>query len=98
MMGYRKKDIRKMLVDIYRPIVWAAFAVTLAPGILLARSIQHSLSISTDDYMPFGTDILVIAISFALLNLIYWAVQAIFAAGIRRTLKREEISELVYAE
>lgn len=98
MMGHRIKSIRKMLVDIYRPILWVAFVVTLAPGILLARAIQHSLSISTNDYMPFGTDILVIAISFVLLNVIYWLVQALFGVGIKRTIAKEEISELVYAE
>lgn len=40
-----------MLVNVYLPIVWAAFLITLAPGILLARSIQRSLSITTGDYM-----------------------------------------------
>jgi len=96
MMGYRIKNIRNMLIDIYRPIVWAAFLLTIVPSILLASSIQKSLSISTNDYMPFGTNIIVVLIIFVLLNMIYWLVQIMFEFGIRRTIAREEISEMIY--
>ena len=51
-MGYRIKNIRSLLIDVYRPIVWTAFLFTIVPSILLARSIQKSLSVSTNDYMP----------------------------------------------
>lgn len=98
MMGYRTKYIRKMLIDVYMPIVWTAFFLTLAPSILLARSIQKSLSVSTNDYMPFGTNILVIILVFAGLNLIYWSVQTLFGLGIKRIIIKEEISEFIYAE
>ena len=98
MMGYRIKNIRNLLVDVYKPIVWMAFLLTIAPSILLAGSIQKSLSISTNDYMPFGTNIIVVLIIFALLNIIYWLVQIMFGLGIRRTIAREEISEMIYTE
>lgn len=98
MMGYRTKHIRKLLIDVYMPIIWTAFLITLAPSILLARSIQKSLSISTDDYMPFGTNIIVVLIVFVILNIIYWLVQAMFGLGIRRTIVKEEISAFIYAE
>jgi len=39
--------------------------LSIAPGILRASSIQKSLSILTNDYMPFGTNIIVV------LNIIY---------------------------
>lgn len=94
MMGYRIKNIRKLLIDVYRPIVWMAFLLTLAPSILLANSIQRSLSVSTNEYMPFGTNIIVILFVFILLDIIYWLVQIMFGLGIRRTIAREEISEL----
>jgi putative ABC transport system permease protein len=98
MMGYRKKHICKTLIDVYMPIVWTAFFLMLAPSILLARSIQKSLSISTNDYMPFGTSIFVIILVFAGLSAIYWLVQALFGLGVKRIIAKEEISEFIYAE
>ncbi|MNZ55202.1 hypothetical protein D3C78_731240 [compost metagenome] len=98
MMGYRTKQIRKTMIDVYMPIVWMVFALTLAPSIFMARSIQKSLSISTNDYMPFGTSIVVILFVFAVLNLIYWFVQALFGLGMKRIIAKEEITEIIYAE
>lgn len=59
MIGHPIKDIRKMLIDVYLPVLWTVFLVTLVPSILLAKSIQKSLSISTNDYMPFGINVFV---------------------------------------
>jgi len=98
MMGYRTKNIRKLLVNVYMPILWASFLITLEPSILLAKTIQKSLSISTNDYMPFGTDAVVILIIFVLLNVIYWLMQCLFTLGIKRVIAKEEISDFVYAE
>lgn len=98
MMGYRTKNIRKLLVNVYMPILWASFLITLEPSILLAKTIQKSLSISTNDYMPFGTDAVVILIIFVLLNVIYWLVQCLFTLRIKRVIAKEEISDFVYAE
>lgn len=98
LMGYRTKDIRKLLIDVYLPIIWTAFLITLVPSILLARSIQKSLSISTNDYMPFGTNITVVLIIFVILNIIYGLVQAMFGLGIKHTIAKEEISEIIYTE
>lgn len=89
LMGYRPKAIRKMLIDVYRPIVCIFFLITIIPNIFVARSIQRSLSITTNDYMPFGTSIVVILLVFALLNIIYWLVQTVFSVGIKRTIKKE---------
>lgn len=93
MMGYQIKNIRKLLIDIYRPIVWTAFLLTIVPGILLASSIQKSLSISTNDYMPFGTNVFVILTIFVLLTIICWLVQSMFEFGIRHIIAKEEISD-----
>ena len=89
LMGYRPKEIRKMLIDVYRPIVCIFFLITIIPSIFVARSIQRSLSITTNDYMPFGTSIVVILLVFVLLNIIYWLVQTVFSVGIKRTIKKE---------
>ncbi len=98
MMGYRTKQIRKLLVDVYLWIVWAAFALTLAPSILLAQSIQKSLSVSLNEYMPFGTDTVVILAIFAALTAIYLLVQSVFGLGVKRVIAKEEMSAFVYAE
>jgi putative ABC transport system permease protein len=97
LMGYKAKSIRKMLIDIYKPILWVSFFLTLWPSIILVQSIQKSLSIQTGDYMPFQTNALIIAIIFILLNVIYLLVQATFNSGIRRVIKRAEISEYTNA-
>lgn len=86
MLGHQIKSIRKLLVDIYLPVLWVIFIITLVPSILLARTIQNSLSISTNDYMPFGVNFLVIVIAFALLNLIYYGVQATFCIRIKKMI------------
>ncbi len=93
MMGYRIKAIRKLLIDVYLPIVLFFFVISIFPSILTAKAIQKSLSISTGDYMPFGTNIIVIFLVFAFLNIIYWIVKSISILGVRRVIAKEEISE-----
>jgi len=98
LMGYKTKSIRKLLIDVYIPIVWTAFLLTIVPSIYLAKSIQESLSILINDYMPFGTNVIVIFTVLVLLNVIYWLVQSLFVFGIKQTIVKEEISEFIYAE
>lgn len=98
MMGYRIKTIRKMLVDVYLPILWAAFFITLVPSILLAKSIQQSLSISTNDYMPFSINVIFIILSFSAISLIYCCVQFVFSLGIKKLITQKELTEIVYSE
>lgn len=98
MIGHRIKDIRKMLVNVYLPVLWAAFLVTLVPGVLLVKSIQKSLSISTNDYMPFGINVFVVLTAFFLISLIYWVVQMTFHLGVKRVISKRKTMEIVYAE
>lgn len=98
LMGYRAKAIRKMLIDIYKPILWISFLLTLWPSIRIAQSVQRSLSVQTGDYMPFGTNALVILIAFALLHVIYFLVQTMFNMGIKRVILKEEVTEYTNAE
>lgn len=92
-MGYRIKAIRKLLIDVYLPIVLFFFVMSIFPSILTAKAIQKSLSISTGDYMPFGTNIIVVFLVFAFLNIIYWIVKSISILGVKRVIAKEEISE-----
>lgn len=98
LFGYRTKAIRKLLMDVYLPVLWSAFVLTLFPGIMVAKAIQKSLSISTNDYMPFGVNVLVVVFAFALITLIYGGIQAVFSFMIRRVIAREQIMEVIATE
>ena len=98
MLGYHAGYIRKLFVDVYLPVLWGVFVITLAPGMILARAIQNSLSVSTDDYMPFGINPLVIISAFGLMNCIYYGVQAAFSLRIKKIIEKGEIIDLIYAE
>ncbi len=93
LMGKRMKDIRKMLINIYYPILCAFFLITIIPSIFFAKSIQNGLSIQTGDYMPFQTNIFVIIAIFLFLQIIYASVQSTFTFGIRSVLKKNTISD-----
>ncbi len=97
-IGYQMKQIRKMLIDIYLPILWFTFMVTLLPSIFTARAIQRSLSITTKDDMPFGTNLSVILLSFAVITIIYRCVLASFSFGIRRIIQKEDRTQSTITE
>lgn len=98
MMGYQPKAVRKMFVDIYRPIVWIFFVICLPISILLVQSIQRNLSVSTGDYMPFGTNMIVISVVFIILTFIYQMVQLIFGGMLKRIDRKEESAAYTNAE
>ena len=93
LMGYQEKEIRRLLIDIYRPLIWLFFAMTLWPSILIVKGILKSLTVQIGDYLPFQTNEIVIAGVFILLNLLYCLVQATFGIGIRKIIKKEYIPE-----
>lgn len=98
MLGHHTKYIRKLLIDVYLPLLWGVFVITLAPSMILARAIQNALSVSTNDYMPFGINPPAIIIAFELMNIIYYGVQAAFSLRIKKIIKKGEITDLIYAE
>lgn len=98
MLGHPAKHIRKLLIDIYLPVLWVMFLISLAPSMILARAIQKSLSVSTGDYMPFGINLLVIIIAFGLINAIYYGIRTIFHFRMKKMIKNEKIADIIYAE
>lgn len=94
-MGYQIKSIKKMLIDIYRPILWLSFFLTLWPAIGIVKTILKSLSIQIGDYMPFQTNIFVLVGIFVLLNAVYFLVQATFHINIRKVIRRECITDYI---
>ena len=98
MMGHKAKNIRKMLVNVYMPIVWAAFVITLVPSILLAQFIKNGIAMAVNEPMPFNTNPIVILALFLLLNIIYLLVQLLFGIGVKRIIGKEDMVQFVYAE
>lgn len=84
MMGYRKKEIGRLLIDIYKPILFADFIITLLPAVQLTKYILRSLSIEIGDYMMFQTNIFVIGGILILLYTIYFIVYSSFQIGIAK--------------
>lgn len=98
MLGHSISDIRKLLVNIYLPVLWVLFVISLVPSILLARTIQNTLSISTNDYMPFGINFGVIIIAFGLMNLIYYGIEKFLELRVRHIIEKEDVTEIIYSE
>lgn len=94
LLGYSQKEIRRMLVYIYRPIVWAAFMITLIPGVLTAKAVQKALSIAIQDYMPFGIHVNTILMLFVFLNAIYQMVEIVFSIGTSRFCRKGNLNEI----
>lgn len=93
LLGYDAGTIRKMLIDIYRPVLWLAFILTLWPGILAVKAILKSLSLQIGDYIPFQTNAIVILGIFLMQSLVYWLVQFSFQRAIRRTAPMTQLVE-----
>lgn len=98
MLGYSGREIRRMLMDVYRWVLYFFFLTALIPGVCLVKAIQRNLSVSTGDYMPFGTNLYVIAFTGLFLFLIYQLVQWIFGSMIVRIIKKEKITEYTNGE
>lgn len=94
LLGYSQKEIRKMLIYIYRPIVWTAFAITLIPGIMTARSVQKTLSVAIRDYMPFGVNLNIVLLLFVFLNVVYLLVESVFSIGITQICKKGNLNAI----
>lgn len=71
MMGYPARQINRMFISVYRPLINITFFLLLLPTIEICKSIHESLSLATNDYIPFQSNMTVILIIFVLLNLLY---------------------------
>ncbi len=97
LMGYKTKIITKMLIDIYKPILLLSFVLTLWPAIQIVKRILKSLSMQIGDYMPFQTNVFVIAGIFVLLSVLYFLVLATFNRGITKIIHGENMADYANA-
>ena len=84
LIGYQNKEIRRLFVDVYLPIVVFFFLISAFPSILLAKAIQKGLSLSIQDYLPFGINIKVFVVMFIMMGLLYGCVWGSFVRKLRK--------------
>lgn len=90
-LGHSNKEIKRLLINIFLPILIVGYIITAFPAVMVARAVQFSLSLQTGDYMPFSTNILVLLVGLIAVVAIYIVVQAIFSLAIKHTLKKKSI-------
>ncbi|QSX06260.1 ABC transporter permease [Sedimentibacter sp. zth1] len=87
-MGYLRKEIKVMLVNIYFPILLIAFAVSIIPSIFTSKAILRQLSFQTGDFMPFISSVIVFVYALAVLIVLYFLVLKLFDIKLKGMLKR----------
>ena len=92
-LGYRAKEIKRLLINVFFPVLIIAFCLTAFPAVMIARAVQRSLALSIGDYLPFSTNILVVLAALVGIVAIYALVQWIFTLGVKRTIKKKGILE-----
>ncbi len=93
LLGYKPKEINKMLISVYHPIMSIAFLLIIFPSIALCKGIHRSLSIQTGDYIPFQTNVLIVLGIFVVIQLINVVVESVFTVKIKKIIKSETITE-----
>jgi putative ABC transport system permease protein len=93
LLGYTPKEINKMHISVYRPIMSVAFLLMIFPSIAICKEIHRSLSIQTGDYIPFQTNVLIVLGIFIVIQIIYVVVETVFTAKIKKIVKSEAITE-----
>ena len=87
-LGYLRNEIRKMLVNIYFPIMIAAFIISIIPSVIASKAVLRVLSLQTGDYMPFIMSIPVFIYAFLILQVLYFVVLFMFDMKLKKTLKK----------
>ena len=84
LIGYQNKEIRRLFVDVYLPIVFFFFLISAFPSVMLAKAIQKGISLSIQDYLPFGINIKVFVVMFIMMGLLYGCVWGSFVRKLRK--------------
>lgn len=90
-LGYESREIRKLLINVFLPILLLGIAITAFPAILIAKAIQTSLALQMGDYMPFSANVLVVLVGVIILVGIYLLSQFVFTFAIKRHTKKKSV-------
>lgn len=90
MMGYTSKQINQMFISVYRPVLNIAFILLLIPSIQICKTIHRALSLATNDYIPFQSNVFIILIISISLNLLYSIIKYLFNFKISHIQKNDD--------
>ena len=92
LLGYQRKEIHRMLIDIYKPLIAGAFLLTLPLALGIVKALLRGMSRQIGDYMMFQTHVAVWGLIIVVIFVIYLLVQLCFQIGIRREMQKENNS------
>ncbi|MEF2965228.1 ABC transporter permease [Paenibacillus sp. M1] len=73
-MGYEPAEIRDMLINVYAPVLFAAYMITLPLSAAGVSYILRVVSVNTNDYIPFIFNGWILIGVLALILLVYYGV------------------------
>lgn len=85
-LGYDHKRTFTMVLGSYRAMFITFFVLTYVPAMYICGMIHKSISMSTNDYIPFTTNIFVVVAAFVVVQIIYSLVVFIFKNKIKKLL------------
>lgn len=84
MLGYKTKEIRHLLVDVYKPVILVGFFLLLLPAFGVVKIILNSLSMQIEEYLHFETGVGVNLLIFGIIWIIYFAIQGLYGREKRK--------------
>ena len=84
MLGYKTKEIRHLLVDVYKPVILVGFFLLLLPALGVVKIILNSLSMQIEEYLHFETGVGVNLLIFGIIWIIYFAIQGLYGREKRK--------------
>ena len=88
LLGYQRKEIHRMLIDIYKTLIAGAFLLTLPLALGIVKALLRGMSRQIGDYMMFQTHVAVWGLIIVVIFVIYLLVQLCFQIGIRREMQK----------
>lgn len=79
LLGYEPKEIRHLLSDVYKPVIFAGFLLMIFPSLGIVKVVLRSLSRQIEEYLHFQTGIWIQAFILAVIFAIYFLIQGLYA-------------------
>jgi len=95
LLGYHYQEINRILLNPYMIISNFLFWILMPVSIYAARYIQIRTSIQTNDYMPFQINAVTLVYMLLILNILCFAVKALFVGKIKFIMKAGRQSEFL---
>ena len=96
LLGYRRHEINKILLNPYIIVSNLLFLFTFPISAYVAKKIQIMTSIATNDYMPFKINIVTFIYMLIILNILCLGVRALFTKKVKKVISAEQQAEFLY--